>query len=411
MWPWIKRWQDWAVTDLWPLTHPGVTAQAMHHSYEKGGLVIDNQSIPWNADAVLVECNARLPAVALRRKEDFLLRMPGSDPVPLDNIRRDETTESFRLYFRLPPPAQNTNAEVVWRHHRLGELTLTVVPRSEFLEHLRLQHATLAVSLGNQTVACQTFVSSQCRGLFAGAVLSNKTSLAPIVDLDCHIDWRREGDADGKQYPVQLSSSQLKSKQALLTVCPSHLPRKTGTYVASWKIDDQVLATQRVKVISKSQFRRSLRISETRFVVQLEKGDVRLTRQMPSLAGVARIGPCFLVSSSEVGMAGRCTLCVSVQLPSGLSPAKPLEQELLLTDGPAPFAPGTLNVDDMKGITAFELRTAGRSLGILPLTAAPVAAFNGEGGFKPPPEYVWSSAAEDQLQERLAKLLATGDKR
>ena len=45
MWPWIRHWRDWARTDLWPLSRPGVQGQAMHHSYEKGGLVIDDQPI------------------------------------------------------------------------------------------------------------------------------------------------------------------------------------------------------------------------------------------------------------------------------------------------------------------------------------------------------------------------------
>src|ERR1700720_3303372 len=91
MWPWIKHWHDWATTDLWPLTRPTVQAQAMHHSYEKGGLVIDNQPIPWNADAVLVECLAHLPGNTTRSREEFLLRIPGHDPVPLDNMRRGES--------------------------------------------------------------------------------------------------------------------------------------------------------------------------------------------------------------------------------------------------------------------------------------------------------------------------------
>ena len=121
----------------------------MHYSYEKGGLVIDNQPIPWNADAVIVECLvAHLPGIAARRREEFLLRIPGREAVPLDSLRREEAQECYRLCFRFPPPSQTSNAEVVWRHHRLSEMTLPVVQRAEFLEKLRLQHATLAVQLG-----------------------------------------------------------------------------------------------------------------------------------------------------------------------------------------------------------------------------------------------------------------------
>ena len=82
-----------------------------------------------------------------------------------------------------------------------------------------------------------------------------------------------------------------------------------------------------------------------------------------------------------------------------------LQQEVLVTDGPVPFVPGTIDAAQVAEMTAFELRIGKRLLGVLPLTPAPVAAFDAEGGFKPPPEYAWSSVAEDQLQDKLAKLL------
>src|ERR1700736_4304816 len=89
MWPWIKRWRDWVMNDS-PLYRSSAQAQSMHYSYEKGGLVIDNQPIPWNAETVVVECQARLPAAAGRRKEDFLLRIPGAPPIVVDELRREE---------------------------------------------------------------------------------------------------------------------------------------------------------------------------------------------------------------------------------------------------------------------------------------------------------------------------------
>jgi hypothetical protein len=404
MWPWIKRWRDWVMNDS-PLYRSSAQAQSMHYSYEKGGLVIDNQPIPWNAETVVVECQARLPAAAGRRKEDFLLRIPGAPPIVVDELRREEREDRHRLFFRFRPPSQSTAAEVVWRHHRLGELTLPVLNRAEFLQKLTLQHPTLAVDLGGQSVACQTFVSTQCRGFLASAVLTSPTSLAPLIDADLHVDFRPAGADAGKRLPLWLSSSQLKGKQALLVAAPPKLRRTTGTFVASWKIGDDVLATQKIKAISKGAFLRSLRISETRLVLQNARGEVKLDRQLVSREGLARIGPCFLVSSSEPGMAALCLLRVHAQFAGGFEPPLLLEQEILITDGPAPFVPGTLDASELTTMLAFELRAANRSLGILPLTPAPVAAFDAEGGFKAPPEYIWSTAAEDQLQERLAKLL------
>jgi hypothetical protein len=377
----------------------------MHYSYEKGGLVIDSQPIPWNADTVIVECLARLPVSASRRKEDFLLRIPGCEPIAVDTLRRDETQDRHRLFFRLPPPARTTNAEVVWRHHRLGELTLPVIQREEFVQKLALQQPTLAVHLGASTVACQAFVASQCRGLLASAVLASPTSLAPLADLDLHVDFRREDAESGKCVLVRLSSSQLRGKQALVTVAPPKLRYGAGTYVATWRLGEHTLSTQKIKAISKGAFFRSLRISETRLVLQNVKGEVTLARQLPALDGLTRVGPCFLVSSSEPGMAAHCPLRVFAQLTGGLQSPLILEQDLLITDGPAPFVPGTVDAAEVAQMTAFELRAGGKTLGSLPLSPAPIAAFDAEGGFKPPPEYGWSTAAEDQLQEKLAKLL------
>ncbi len=45
---------------------------------------------------------------------------------------------------------------------------------------------------------------------------------------------------------------------------------------------------------------------------------------------------------------------------------------------------------------------------MLPLTPAPAADFTGEGGFAPLDDFLWSAAAEEQLNERLGKLLDDG---
>src|SRR5689334_11239576 len=179
MWPWIRRWRDWAMNDLWPLHRIGPKPQAMHHSYEKAGVMVDDQPIPWNAEAVVVEGLLRLPAGG-RQKADFHLRLPGREPVPAETLRPEDGGDNCRLFFRFPPPAETATAELVWRGQFLTRVHLPVLGRAEFVQGLRLQHPTLAVCLGEQTVACQTFVSTQCRGLVASALLSAPTSLAPV---------------------------------------------------------------------------------------------------------------------------------------------------------------------------------------------------------------------------------------
>lgn len=404
MWPWIKRWRDWAMSDLWPMHRLGPQPQALHYSYEKAGLTVHDQPIPWNAEAVLVEALVRLPTAA-RRKSDFQLRLPGSIVFPADNLRREEGDERHRLFFRLPPLPRTVTAELMWRSAVLGQLTLPVLSREEFLQNLRLQMPTLVVRLADQSVACQTFVSTQCKGLIANAILTSPTSLVPLLDLGLQVEFRSERGGPSHVMPAQLCCSQLAGRQALVTVVPRKFPRRMGTWLATWSLADRPLATLRVRAISQRLFQRSLRIADTRFLVQSAKEGVSVRRQVPSLETGDRVGPCFLVSSREPGMAGLCTVQVRAQVAGAVQQPLLMEQEVLITDGPTPVAPGTLDANDLSQVGGFELRVKDQVLGVLSLSPAPTATFNSEGGFKPPDQFLWSAAAEEELNDRLTRLL------
>ena len=82
-----------------------------------------------------------------------------------------------------------------------------------------------------------------------------------------------------------------------------------------------------------------------------------------------------------------------------------VEHEVLITDGPTAVAPGTLDAADLAQVSGFELRLKGATLGVLPLAPAPTAGFTSEGAFKPAGDFTWSPAADDQLNERLARLM------
>src|SRR5205823_4679618 len=254
-------------------------------------------------------------------------------------------------------------------------------------------------------VACQTFVSTQCKGLLASAVLTSPTSLVPLADMDFHVEFKSERSGSSTSVPVRLSSTQLTGRQALLAVALPKHPRRLGTWTATWLLANQELATQRVRGISRQQFQRSLRVCDTRFVLQGDNGAVALARQLPAADQRGRVGPCFLVASSEPGMAGLCPLRVTAQVPGAVQPPLLLEQDVLITDGPTMVAPGTLDPADLAQVSGFDLALKSRSLCLLPLCPAPAAAFNGEGAFKPPPEYTWSLAADEELNERLSRLL------
>ena len=69
------------------------------------------------------------------------------------------------------------------------------------------------------------------------------------------------------------------------------------------------------------------------------------------------------------------------------------------------ISPVLLDVADLAHVTAFELRHKKRTLGSLPLSPVPHATLTGEGGFKPPGDFLWSNVAEEELLDRLAKLM------
>ncbi len=405
MWPWIKHWRDWAMFNLWSNSRTSPQLQALHYSFEKAGLTLHDQPIPWNAEVVLVEASLRLPSAVPRRKTDFALRLPEDSIIPAESLRVQAGDDRARVFFRFPPPTQTVVAEFLWRGNRLGQITLPILSCEEFLDNLRLQLPTLFVRLGEQNVACQTFVSRQCRGITATAHLQSPTSLVPLLDLGMQVEFRSERNSHAHCVAAQLSSSQLADRHALVSVSPRGFPRRIGAWTATWTVAERPLATHRVRAISQRHFQRSLRIADTRFIVQSTKDKVSLSQQLPSLDGVSRVGPCFLVCSRESGMAGLGAFEVRVQTSGSAAPAGLPEQEVLITDGPTIVAPGTLEAAALNQISAFELLVKGESLGFLSLSPVPVATFNSEGGFKPPPDFSWSIAAEDELNDRLTRLL------
>jgi hypothetical protein len=405
MWPWIKHWLDWVRSDVLPLTRIRPHGVAVHARYEKAGLTLYDLPVPWNADAVVVEVQLRLPHAA-RRKTDFSLRLPGHEPIPAEALR-PEVEDRHRLFFRFPVPPRSTTGELLWNHRFLSAVTIPVLTADEFRAGLRVTLPTVSVRLGTQTVAAQTFVASQCKGLLASCVLKNPTPLAPVADLGLKVVFRSDRTGISQEIPVVLSSSQLASREAVVTAALPRIPRRVGAWSVSWKAGDRELATQQVQGIPTKRFEGSLRISDTRFVIA-DKAGMRVTKQPPPVAELSRLGPCFLVASSEPGMAGVCQLQVHAAIAGGSQSTLLLEQEILVTDGPTVFAPGMLDAADLTRATGFELRHKGRVLGIASLSPVPAATLNSEGGFKPPPEFVWSNVAEDELTDRLSRLMGGG---
>jgi hypothetical protein len=292
----------------------------------------------------------------------------------------------------------------MWKNHVLGSVVIPVVTPEQFLSELRMDLATAFVSVLARSVAAQTFVTAQQQGLTASAVVRSPTGLVPLLDLGLSATFRTARGTKTVVTPVPLTASQLAGKEALVTALPPRLPRKAGEWTVTWTCPGRELATTRLRAITPRAFRDSLRVVDTRFGIVTSVGEFRVVRQMPA-ENVAKAGPVFFVASREPGIGGLAEFEIGVQVPGVDRSPSVLEQTVLVTDGPTPVAPGLIPMTELKHASAFELRVKGRVLGVLPLSPVPTATFTAEGGYKPPPEFTWSAAAEDELSDRLARLM------
>ncbi len=392
---------------FWSLYRSSPQVQGLAFRYEKAGLTVRNEPIPWSADAVHVEALVRFPGHVVKRKSDFLLQIKGPVAPPAvspTTFHRHETSDGFRIEFRLPALGQTAQVGLYWRAQLLSQAVLPILSPVEFLENLRLESSTIYARLGPYTVPCRTIVGNQCQGLLAGGLLTSPTSLLPLLDLELNLELVDPRTGAVQPTPVRLASSQLLCNQALLCLMVPRRPRRTGSWLVRWRIQERELACSELRLVSPRAFRASLFVSDSRYVVQAKDGASLVTGHLAGLQDRNRVGPCFLVASREPGMAGLCPLQVRVHLEGSTRTPVALEQDLLVTDGPSPCLPGTLAAEELAQVTAFELLTGEHSLGILSLSPAPTAGFTSEGGFKPPDTYAWNRIAEEELNDRLNKL-------
>ncbi len=407
MWPSIKLWLGWVMNDLIPAARGRPGNQAVHLRYEAIGQTFYEMPIPWSAEAVIVEVLLRL-APPMRQKNDYALRIPGCPPILPELIRKDDKDpKRYRLTFRLPAPEVSVRAELLWKMRLIADVPIPVLTAEAFLSQLQISNPTVAVKLGDCTVAATTFVAAQCRGLMAMAVIKSPTTLAPLAELGLHVTFRSDRTTIEYDIPVTLTSSQLSFKEAMFAVSPPKLPRKSGNYSATWYAGTKKLVSVNFVAVTLAQFAKSLRVSASRFAIADRLGQVRMMRHPPQTPGEAvRIGPCFVLNSYELGMAGWIDLrAVAQSTGSTQHPPLELTGSVLITDGPSLFAPGMLDEAMLRGITAFELHYCKQLLSVLSLNPVPMAAFNAEGGFKPPPEFSWSPTADEELAQKLSKLM------
>ncbi len=385
---------------------PGLSSQGLHYSFEKSGLTLDRQPIPWNAEAVLVEAVVRAVTLSSAGVREFGLHLPNQPRIEAESFRAGLPGQ-MHVFFRLAVPPSTMPAEVRCGDRSLGQINLPLLTQAEFLNGLKVSEPTVHVRWKDVAHACKAYVTTQAKELIASMLLSSPTSLAPLVDLELGVHMVSDSELIARHI-VRLESNQLAGRQALVVV-PFAKPRAgVRDCDICWTIGEQIHATSSIRSYRPAEFQKSLRISTTRLYLEGPAGVLPLVRIAPSSwDGIARLGPVFLVSSGIAGMAGQAEFRVRV-----LDATRKVMLEMppvttLVTDGPTVIAPGTLGRDD--AINTFELWCGPRRLGELMLGRAPTAAFTPEGGIAAGrDDYAWSQEAEEQLRQKLGQLLAGG---
>jgi hypothetical protein len=407
----LKRWQTSAVQKIcFPfLRMRGARLQSLRFRYEKAGLTVADEPIPWNAEAVLVEAWIRFPPGMTLRKNDLQLLTPDRVPRPATTLHADAEEGIVRAVFRLPPIQGPTKATVQYQGNPLGQVLLPYLAADVFLRDLSLRSPTLFALLGNYNVACQTLVEDQCRGLSAGGILASPTSLLPLSDFNLRVEIadRRTGRTQSASVPF--TGSQLVGKEASLSVILPTWPQGVGTCSTRWILGDRLLAHAEVRVISQSAFQQSLYLGEGRFLSQGKEGAALFRHHLLARDDTKGLRPCFLIASREPGMAGACTLEVRVQFRDPNLRPLLCKHEMLVTDRASLCIPNLTTVGDFQQIRAFELLSKGQLLGALPVRPTPAAGFNSEGGFHSAADYDWTPFTEEELLDRLERLMEAGE--
>nr|BAL55979.1 hypothetical protein HGMM_F33C03C22 [uncultured Planctomycetota bacterium] len=133
---------------------------------------------------------------------------------------------------------------------------------------------------------------------------------------------------------------------------------------------------------------------------------IEIDKQLLKTLSHGRVCPYFRLRSKQPGLSFAAPIEVYVICRGSAEPRLLASEEIVITDAPTVYVPGTIAASDVRQIIAFELRHAGHSIGHLSLCPVPVAKINSEGAFQAAPEDLpWSPAYDEELRERLDRLM------
>lgn len=396
MWAWLKRWHARTTRTLSWLFGSPPRVHSLHYAYERAGLTVTGEPIPWNADAVIIDAVLDLPRELATSRADFRAIPPADLGSPAVTMQPHGDDGPCRLMFRLAPPHRPGLIELYRRSRRLAEIRLPYLRAEEFLQNVRLESPLVFARIGRNNVAARCLVEGQFSSLMACALLRSSTSLVPIIGLGLEVELVNARTGQTQSVPVCLTGPQVAARQALLSVYLPRWPEMTGTWSVRWLLAGRLLGCHELRVISAQALRQSLFVPKDQYLYQ--------TTETPSPDIAGRSNLLFRLATCEPGLAAVTPLEVQVHFQDGGRVVEAVEEEVLVTDIPSLCQPVAVTVDDLQSIEAFELSSGGRYVGTIRRSPTPVAVLSSEGGFQPPPDYDWTAVTEAELNEHLSRL-------
>jgi hypothetical protein len=396
MWCELNRWHFPRERKLFQLFQNSPRLAALGYAYEKGGLQISSEPIPWNADAVFVEALVEWSGKPLDCKNDFDLHL--ADELPLTPISLDPREEGvYHVVFRLAAIQSARAGRLHWRSRQLGSIELPYVSRENFLGSLLTDAPTVFARCGGTYVACRSMVEGQAYDLIACTALRSPSSLLPLLDAGLALVFSDSAGKCNQAISVPLTREQLLGREAMLLV-PIFWPSgMAGFRSVSLTVAGRVLAHRDLRVIPRQTFFDSL-------YVPSGWSCSSVTQQRVPAVGRAGTRLYLHLASHEPGILGLCPVEVRLRHRFRGRPVVMDPQEVLVSDVPSPCLHVSIAAEDLRDLRAIDLFSNGRFLGSVAWDSGPAATFTAEGGFLSLGSRSWTPIDEVKLEEHLNRL-------
>jgi hypothetical protein len=364
--------------------------------YEKAGLRVANEPIPWNAELVVVEVVLATGPLCAGAKADFQLVNAEGIVAGANSCEREGQDGQTRVSFRFAPLQCRGPLGLTYRGSWLGQILLACQTQSAFLLHLLVDVPTMFTRLSGQCVPCQAMVERQSEGLLVAAVLRSPTALLPLIERGLTLELVGPEGGVREQVAVPLASFQFTAQQAVLSVPLSESRLAAGTWQVRWRVGDAIIAIHTFRVVAAMEFQQSLYV--------IGDGLPRWESAQAAERGDA-CGFQFSVASQLAGVAARFPVEIHLYYKDGTTQPVVSCEDLLIADVPALGAPIMVTITQADRVEEFGVSSQGWFLGTIARQSAPVAQFTSEGGIESLPEYVWTPVMDAELNEQLNKLM------